>query len=109
MDAVNRLAIFDIDGTLTDTNGVDDDCYRAAVAGALRIDPGSYDWTKAAHITDAGIFQWVAGALGRPEPSRAERDSTAAPLTAWSAWAMVRGMFARRTSSACHSSASAIE
>jgi phosphoglycolate phosphatase-like HAD superfamily hydrolase len=69
---VNRLAIFDIDGTLTDTNGVDDDCYRAAVAGALEIDPGAYDWTQAPHITDAGIFQWIAGELGRPEPSAAE-------------------------------------
>jgi phosphoglycolate phosphatase-like HAD superfamily hydrolase len=80
MDAVNQLAIFDIDGTLTDTNGVDDDCYRAAVAGALHIDPGSYDWTKAAHITDAGIFQWVAGELGRPEPTRAETDHAIATL-----------------------------
>jgi phosphoglycolate phosphatase-like HAD superfamily hydrolase len=77
---VNRLAIFDIDGTLTDTNGVDDDCYRAAVADALKIDPGSYDWTKAAHITDAGIFQWVAGALGRPVPSIAETNRAIATL-----------------------------
>jgi phosphoglycolate phosphatase-like HAD superfamily hydrolase len=77
---VNRLAIFDIDGTLTDTNGVDDDCYRAAVAGALRIDPGIYDWTKAAHITDAGIFQWVASELGRPAPSIAETDHAIATL-----------------------------
>jgi phosphoglycolate phosphatase-like HAD superfamily hydrolase len=77
---VNRLAIFDIDGTLTDTNGVDDDCYRAAVADALDIDPGVYDWAKAAHITDAGIFQWVAGELGRPAPSSAETDRAIATL-----------------------------
>lgn len=77
---MNRLAIFDIDGTLTDTNGVDDDCYRAAVAAALEIDPGSYDWTQAAHITDAGIFQWIAGELGLPEPSKQTTDRAIATL-----------------------------
>lgn len=77
---MNRLAIFDIDGTLTDTNGVDDDCYRAAVADALEIDPGAYDWEQAAHITDAGIFQWVADKLGRPAPSRAETNRAIATL-----------------------------
>ena len=77
---MNRLAIFDIDGTLTDTNGVDDDCYRAAVAEALAIDPGAYDWEQAAHITDAGIFQWVAGELGRPAPSKTETDRAIATL-----------------------------
>jgi len=77
---VNRLAIFDIDGTLTDTNGVDDDCYRAAVADALAIDPGAYDWEQAAHITDAGIFQWVACELGLPAPSSAETERAIATL-----------------------------
>lgn len=77
---MNRLAIFDIDGTLTDTNGVDDDCYRAAVADALAVDPGAYDWEQAAHITDAGIFQWVAAELGRPVPSKTETDRAIAML-----------------------------
>lgn len=77
---MNRLAIFDIDGTLTDTNGVDDDCYRAAVADALDVDPGAYDWEQAAHITDAGIFEWVAGELGRPTPSIAETTRAIATL-----------------------------
>lgn len=29
---MRRLAVFDIDGTLTDTNAVDDACYLRAVA-----------------------------------------------------------------------------
>ena len=32
---MNSLAIFDIDGTLTNTNAVDDRCYRAAVAETI--------------------------------------------------------------------------
>jgi phosphoglycolate phosphatase-like HAD superfamily hydrolase len=60
-----RLAVFDIDGTLTDTNGVDDDCYRAAVAEALSLRPEVVDWSGAAHVTDAGIFEWICAAHGR--------------------------------------------
>jgi hypothetical protein len=38
LSTVSRLAIFDIDGTLTDTNGVDDESYRVAVAAAIGVD-----------------------------------------------------------------------
>ncbi len=62
---MNRLAVFDIDGTLTDTNGVDNDCYRSAVAEALALPEDSIDWAGAAHVTDAGIFAWLCAAHGR--------------------------------------------
>jgi phosphoglycolate phosphatase-like HAD superfamily hydrolase len=66
---VNRLAIFDIDGTLTDTNGVDDDVYRIAVAGAIGVSPDDIDWSGALHVTDAEIFRHVCATHGRGEPS----------------------------------------
>jgi phosphoglycolate phosphatase-like HAD superfamily hydrolase len=53
------LAIFDIDGTLTRTNAVDDACYARAVAEALGLRTGDVDWTDAPHVTDAGIATWL--------------------------------------------------
>src|SRR5439155_18578760 len=70
--AVNRLAIFDIDGTLTDTNGVDDDCYRIAIAEALGVAPSAIDWSGAAHVTDSEIFRWLCAVHRRTEPSADE-------------------------------------
>jgi phosphoglycolate phosphatase-like HAD superfamily hydrolase len=69
---VNRLAIFDIDGTLTDTNGVDDECYRTAIADTLGVSPGTIDWSGVAHVTDSEIFRWLCAAHGRREPSAEE-------------------------------------
>jgi phosphoglycolate phosphatase-like HAD superfamily hydrolase len=66
---MNRLAIFDIDGTLTDTNGVDDECYRAAVGETLGISPGDIDWSGAAHVTDSEIFKWLCSVHGSAQPS----------------------------------------
>src|SRR5215211_1125098 len=64
---VSQLAIFDIDGTLTDTTGVDDECYRLAVAEALDLSPDVIDWSGAAHVTDSEIFRWLCGVHGRAE------------------------------------------
>ena len=69
---MNRLAIFDIDGTLTDTNGVDDECYREAVAGVLGVAPAAIDWAGAAHVTDSEIFRWLCTEHRRSEPSHDE-------------------------------------
>jgi len=72
---VNRLAIFDIDGTLTDTNGVDDDCYRTTVAEALGVAESAIDWSGAAHVTDSEIFRFLSAAHRRSEPSADEMAS----------------------------------
>jgi phosphoglycolate phosphatase-like HAD superfamily hydrolase len=66
---MNRLAIFDIDGTLTDTNGVDDECYRAAVAEALGVPERDIDWSGAAHVTDAGILDFLCTVHRRSSPT----------------------------------------
>jgi phosphoglycolate phosphatase-like HAD superfamily hydrolase len=51
----DRLAIFDIDGTLTATNAVDDECYVRAVGETLDVDCGAVDWSEMPHVTDSGI------------------------------------------------------
>jgi phosphoglycolate phosphatase-like HAD superfamily hydrolase len=57
---MQRLVVFDIDGTLTDTNAVDDECYLRAVADTLGLDASTLDWTDAPHITDAALLRWLA-------------------------------------------------
>jgi phosphoglycolate phosphatase-like HAD superfamily hydrolase len=66
---MHQLAIFDIDGTLTDTNGVDDEAYRAAVAAAIDVAPELIDWSGALHVTDAEIFRHLCSVHGRGEPA----------------------------------------
>ena len=51
----SQLAIFDIDGTLTATNAVDDECYARAVGEVLDLAPDAIDWSDTPHVTDTGI------------------------------------------------------
>lgn len=57
---MRRLVVFDIDGTLTDTNAVDDECFLRAVAEVLGLDPAALDWSDAPHVTDSGLLRWLA-------------------------------------------------
>jgi len=50
-----NLAIFDVDGTLTRTSEVDDDCWVRAVRLAWGVDGISTDWGSYRHSTDEGI------------------------------------------------------
>src|SRR6267142_4267010 len=54
-----NLAIFDIDGTLTNTNKVDEDCFVKAFAEAHSINNIVTDWTAYPHTTDSGITQHI--------------------------------------------------
>jgi beta-phosphoglucomutase-like phosphatase (HAD superfamily) len=45
------LAIFDIDGTLIDSNAVDNECFLAS----LGISPDAVDWSDYPHHTDRGL------------------------------------------------------
>ena len=54
-----NLAIFDIDGTLTNTNSVDEDCFVKAFAEAHSIDDIVTDWAAYPHTTDSGITQHI--------------------------------------------------
>ena len=56
---ISRLAIFDMDGTLTQTAAVDDECFLTAMAGALGLPERLVDWSTAPDITDSGILGWL--------------------------------------------------
>ena len=51
-----NLAIFDIDGTLTKTDHIDDICFVQALADAYAITGVSTDWAGYSHTTDSGII-----------------------------------------------------
>jgi phosphoglycolate phosphatase-like HAD superfamily hydrolase len=50
-----KLALFDIDGTLTETNEADNECFVKAFAVSHQITEIETDWTKYNHVTDSGI------------------------------------------------------
>ena len=50
-----KLALFDIDGTLTETNQIDDQCFVKAFAESHQITDVETDWTKYNHVTDSGL------------------------------------------------------
>ena len=67
-----NLAIFDIDGTLTETDHVDDICFVQALADAHGITGVSTDWAGYPHTTDSAILSYVFQEhLNRP-PERVE-------------------------------------
>lgn len=68
----SRLAILDIDGTLTDTIEVDDECFRRAMALALGVPENVIDWADAPHITDTGICYWLFERYREQQPSSLE-------------------------------------
>ena len=54
-----KLAIFDIDGTLTNTNSVDDECFVKALAESHDITEIDTDWATYPHTTDSGITRHI--------------------------------------------------
>jgi len=50
-----NLAVFDVDGTLAQTSGVDDDCWIRAVRMAWGVEGIDTDWSRYRHSTDEGI------------------------------------------------------
>lgn len=69
-----NLAIFDIDGTLTNTNSVDNECFIKALAEAHGITEIDTDWTAYPHTTDSGITQHVFQEKFDRNPEEAEVD-----------------------------------
>lgn len=62
-----HLVIFDIDGTLTRTVGVDDACFARAVRDVLGLSSFDPDWSTYRHVTDTGLVsEVVARATGTP-------------------------------------------
>lgn len=55
-----RVVIFDIDGTLTQTNGVDAECFTAAVQTVLGLPAIDTDWDSYSHVSDRGIIEEIS-------------------------------------------------
>ncbi len=70
------VAVFDIDGTLTDTNRVDVECYEAAILDELDVAIPS-DWPTFADVTDAAILATACQRLGLPVPDQKIQDRIA--------------------------------
>ncbi|HEX8251176.1 MAG TPA: HAD family hydrolase [Pyrinomonadaceae bacterium] len=70
-----KLAVFDIDRTLTETNEVDDKCFVKAFAESHQISDIETDWTKYRHVTDSGILLEIFEK--RLERAPQEKDFTA--------------------------------
>ena len=70
MTRPSALAVFDVDGTLTRTNAVDERCFYAAHAAALGADALNGEWGAFTHMTDScinrEIFERVRGRPPRP-------------------------------------------
>ncbi|MBE9209280.1 DUF952 domain-containing protein [Nostoc sp. LEGE 06077] len=67
-----NLVIFDIDGTLTSTNQIDEDCFLSAFASEfdfLDINPNWYDYKN---VTDSGITQQIFQERLNHVPSKTE-------------------------------------
>ncbi|HYL99677.1 MAG TPA: HAD family hydrolase [Blastocatellia bacterium] len=70
---MNRpLAIFDVDGTICDTLDVDDACYLASVSMVLNEPVAVSSWEEAAHVTDAGVTDWLWSKYRHRSPTTEE-------------------------------------
>lgn len=69
-----KLAIFDIDGTLTNTNSVDDECFVKALAEAHAITEIDRDWGAYPHTTDSGITLHIFQEKFGRNPEETELD-----------------------------------
>jgi len=69
-----KLAIFDIDGTLTNTNGVDNGCFVKALSEAHAITEINTDWATYLHTTDSGIMLQIFQEKFGRDPEDSELD-----------------------------------
>jgi phosphoglycolate phosphatase-like HAD superfamily hydrolase len=54
-----KLVIFDIDGTLTDTSGIDASCYVRAFKEEFGIEDIDDSWESYKNVTDSGVFDEI--------------------------------------------------
>jgi phosphoglycolate phosphatase-like HAD superfamily hydrolase len=61
-----QLVMFDIDGTLVDTAGIDSDLYAAAMRSVLGVEVDT-TYASYAHVTDSGVLEELlrSGEFGR--------------------------------------------
>jgi beta-phosphoglucomutase-like phosphatase (HAD superfamily) len=54
-----QLVMFDIDGTLTESNRVDDECFVQALSDVFGFTEIETDWSTYPHCTDSGILATI--------------------------------------------------
>src|SRR3989442_7008665 len=69
-----KLAIFDIDGTLTNTNSVDNECFVKALVEGHAITEIDTDWATYPHTTDSGITLHIFQEKFGRNPEETELD-----------------------------------
>lgn len=67
-----HLVIFDIDGTLTQTTHVDDECFVQAFTDELGLTGINSDWSRYPAVCDSGITQHIFRQYLRREPHFSE-------------------------------------
>ncbi len=70
--------IFDIDGTLVDSTGLDSVLYRRAVQEVLGDIQFRADWNEYTHVTDPGILIQIMHEHGLEDPSQMEKQAASA-------------------------------
>src|SRR5947208_15677608 len=62
-----HLVMFDIDGTLTETMKVDEECFVCSFKDVFGFTDVDTDWSHYPHTTDSGIFHDIfTSRIGRP-------------------------------------------
>ena len=69
-----KFAIFDIDGTLLDSNKVDAICYVRSIVEEFEIDSIDERWELYANATDSGIFDEIFQRAFSRAPSASETE-----------------------------------
>ena len=72
-----KLLIFDIDGTLTDTVGIDDYCFKKTFEDLYKIDWTRIDWQQSKQIsgnTDSGMANEIIKTVNNRPPDNNETD-----------------------------------
>lgn len=70
-----KTIIFDIDGTLTDTKGVDDKCFVSAFLNVFNINIRDQDWSAFKNVTDSGITAEIFQKELNRNPTESEYQS----------------------------------
>ena len=70
-----KLVVFDLDGTLTKTFAVDEQCFVQAFADALGLNEVNKNWSEYEHVTDSGVIQEIfTNSFGRaPDPKEVSK------------------------------------
>ena len=67
-----QLAIFDIDGTLTDTNAMDNRCFERALTEVFGFGETADQWHACPHVSDSGLVQFLFEQQLNRHPDEAE-------------------------------------